>query len=1052
MSYFLIHSVFASAVRRGIFRFAFLLLAGAGFVHAAVPPRYSGWPTVRTWSESETGGSAYSRGITITPAGLIYVANNSGLLEYDGVSWRRIAGLTNRSVYAIASDRVGRVWYAAAGDFGFLAPGPDGQLASHPLEGQLPPAYREIGSVRVLVVQGDEVWFLAVSHNVIVRVDPAGVPHVLPLPEPCYSLFAAGGRVYAMGTAATYLATDETVTADEEATRLFAQQDIRSVSASWPAAEGGTWVMTIRGLRLWAGGSLRLVTSALTRRIASDRFAAGYPLGDGTVALGTEGHGIYIVKSTGETLAHYGENNNFGAEIGTVNGFTLDQENGLWVATMSGISRLQAGSPLALHGQADGLHGNVHAIVSHRGRLLFGTTQGLYEHNPETGRFSALKAGRTMTNALVSTEEGLMIGDRTVRVLHDDGSDETIDTPRWITTDLIRLPRDPDYIVGASEAGLRVYHRTEGHWKLAGTVASDGASTVLSNLVQDGAGWLWAARAHRQLVRLDWRQGVRLDLPPAPVAVAGLPDFADEQANTSLFLLGGQLEVASRLGLYRYDPGQDRFVAETRIDSLDTKAVSRDMFPLADGSIWMRQNDGDHRVGRARPDGPEHWKFSWEPYTGVESVVPFVTYLDQPSSTLWMGYEAVASYDLASPAPPHPPAIARLRQIFTTDRHLVWDGAGPLPAEPFKAQDNSLRFTFAAPSFQPNASGAGRTRYRTQLTGVDHDWSGWTTVPQREYSNLGPGRYTFHVQARDGGGQLGPDATYAFTVLPPWWRTWWAYMLDGIAVAILIGVIVRARTRQLRAQARRLEGIVAERTAQLAQQNVELGRLLQLELDEKIAARLAEERARLHMLRYQLNPHFLFNTLASISGAIPPGRSAARAMVDRLIDFCRLTLHRPDDSDWTTLAEELKLLRAYLDIEHSRWGDLLEIMIEAPAELDPVRLPHFLLLPLVENALKYGRATSPERVGIRISAGLEAEMLVLQVANTGEWIDPKDKKRVASLGVGLENLRERLARYYPRAHSFDMKPEAGWVIVTLRLAAGSEGVRRRQALAEKAVL
>ena len=104
--------------------------------------------------------------------------------------------------------------------------------------------------------------------------------------------------------------------------------------------------------------------------------------------------------------------------------------------------------------------------------------------------------------------------------------------------------------------------------------------------------------------------------------------------------------------------------------------------------------------------------------------------------------------------------------------------------------------------------------------------------------------------------------------------------------------------------------------------------------------------------------------------------------------------------------------------------------------LDREQLPHFLLLPLVENALKYGRATSPDRVGFRLAARRGGDgALVLEVANTGEWVEPTAVKNIPSLGIGLDNLRERLARYYPRSHELVISHAKGWVTVTLHLTA-----------------
>jgi hypothetical protein len=342
-----------------------------------------------------------------------------------------------------------------------------------------------------------------------------------------------------------------------------------------------------------------------------------------------------------------------------------------------------------------------------------------------------------------------------------------------------------------------------------------------------------------------------------------------------------------------------------------------------------------------------------------------------------------------------------------------------------------LRFDYVALRVQI----AGEVSYQTRLTGFERHWSGWTAERARGFTRLPAGAYRFEVRARDVDGVTSPVAAMAFSVRPPWWFTWWAWLGYTVAGAGLIVAWVRHHTRALRRRATELEAVVAARTAELARQNAELVRLNQLELDEKITARLAEEKARLEVLRYQLNPHFLFNTLASISAALPAGPAPARAMVERLADFCRLTLHRADERDWTTLGGEMKLLRAYLAIEQSRWGDLLEVEIVCDDALAGEHLPHFLLLPLLENALKYGRATSPDRVGLRLVVRRDeaAGELVLEVANTGEWVEPAAMKPGVSLGIGLENLRERLRRHYPRAHRLDIMRADGWVSVVLRI-------------------
>jgi LytS/YehU family sensor histidine kinase len=189
------------------------------------------------------------------------------------------------------------------------------------------------------------------------------------------------------------------------------------------------------------------------------------------------------------------------------------------------------------------------------------------------------------------------------------------------------------------------------------------------------------------------------------------------------------------------------------------------------------------------------------------------------------------------------------------------------------------------------------------------------------------------------------------------------------------------------------------------------------------------------MLRLQLEPHFLFNALASISGSLPPDAPKAREMIDGLAEFCRIGLLHTKNREWLTLAEELALLRAFLAVEAMRWGDSLVIEIECPEELGEEPIPSLLLLPLVENALKYGRATSTDQVGLRMVARADEAGLHIEVANTGRWVEPAEERMVPSLGVGLANVRARLASYYPLGHSIECRSADGWVTVALSIFA-----------------
>jgi hypothetical protein len=323
-------------------------------------------------------------------------------------------------------------------------------------------------------------------------------------------------------------------------------------------------------------------------------------------------------------------------------------------------------------------------------------------------------------------------------------------------------------------------------------------------------------------------------------------------------------------------------------------------------------------------------------------------------------------------------------------------------------------------------------------------WSEWSPKRQRTFTHLAPGAYRFEVLARDVDGHVSAPATLAFSVMPPWWRTGWAYSGYAAAFGLSLLGFAQLRTRALQKKNEQLEKIVATRTDDLRRQNGELARLHKLELDEKITARLAAEKAQLDVLRYQLNPHFLFNSLTSIRSQIPPTLGSARDTLDRLADFCRLTLTGRKAEERTTVGEEIAMLRAYLDIEQTRKGELLSVEFAVDGSLDGVLMPRLLLLPLVENALKYGQATSEDTLGLKISvqpgetltrsATTENESaLLFEIANTGRWVERGSLPGIPSTGIGHDNLRERLRRHYPEAHAFTHSVVDGWVRVRLEL-------------------
>jgi len=183
------------------------------------------------------------------------------------------------------------------------------------------------------------------------------------------------------------------------------------------------------------------------------------------------------------------------------------------------------------------------------------------------------------------------------------------------------------------------------------------------------------------------------------------------------------------------------------------------------------------------------------------------------------------------------------------------------------------------------------------------------------------------------------------------------------------------------------------------------------------SAAMAHE-AQLKMLRYQLNPHFLFNTLNAISTLILEKHTEpANRMVTRLSSFLRYSLDN-DPMQKITLEQEIAALKLYLDIEKVRFEDQLSMELDIGEEAAQALIPSLLLQPLVENAIKYGIAQAEEGGHLRIAAKVFAGDLLLELSDDGPGVELVDGLIPNANGVGLRNTQERLHELYGNKHSF----------------------------------
>jgi sensor histidine kinase YesM len=236
-------------------------------------------------------------------------------------------------------------------------------------------------------------------------------------------------------------------------------------------------------------------------------------------------------------------------------------------------------------------------------------------------------------------------------------------------------------------------------------------------------------------------------------------------------------------------------------------------------------------------------------------------------------------------------------------------------------------------------------------------------------------------------------------VFPTWDITHqqWIPRGAGSIVAVIIGTVTDQMSTYV--------GIIAIAHAYEFFERSRRAEIEKIELQQALAA------SELQMLKMQLRPHFLFNTLLGISTLVDSDQGAAKQMIMKLSQLLRITFEH-DSADLVSLGEEMKIITSYLAIEKMRLGDRLDVRMRIPVSLTGYLVPQLILQPLIENAIVHGVASARSGGWVEIQASKSGQRLELTISNS---VDERSQRRS---GVGLKNIKARLQYLYRQEAEF----------------------------------
>jgi signal transduction histidine kinase/CheY-like chemotaxis protein/HPt (histidine-containing phosphotransfer) domain-containing protein len=592
-----------------------------------------------------------------------------------------------------------------------------------------------------------------------------------------------------------------------------------------PLADGTFLAVTTSGLARLEGSKLTLLPGDCGQFIKDNIFTCATTIDDNTLAIGTLYGGVLLVDIQGNMLRVI--NRASGLPDPGINNLFLDREKSLWIMTNGGIARMDGSGTVTLFDDTNHLTGKlVRSIGAQNGRLYVAASAGVFVLQPRadarsSATFEPVQGLKLSYLALLPHATGLLnSGLYGIRLLRPDGTPKEIYNNPLDVWCLLESRQYPGRIYFADPNGVGWLVAMGDQWPPhPQQVALPERAT---SLAEDTLGNLWVGTYSKGALRITFNNDGAAPRVTHLAPGAVLPVGA---GTVRVGMLHHHVLLLTEAGILAHNPVNDTFYAVDVLQGLKKGLALSN--PDAAGDVWLAAEsplaDGTVRpvVGKLTLD--EHRRPSWHqlPINGLDRAgTPTVLYFQEEAPgqpVLWIGgTEALLRVRLDELREVEAPFSTLLRAGSTvapagkTGLPLVDAQAPRLPYA-----RNHLEFEFAATTYRD----AQYVRYQTQLAGFDRDWTPANAKNFREFTNLGEGAYTFKVRAANAEGRWSEPAEYTFFILPPWYRTPWAYTLLALAAAGGIYGGYRFRLSQVQARNRQLEALVRRRTEELARAN-----------------------------------------------------------------------------------------------------------------------------------------------------------------------------------------------------------------------------------------
>jgi ligand-binding sensor domain-containing protein/DNA-binding CsgD family transcriptional regulator len=768
-----------------------------------------GLPAIKNYRNTDYHAALGIWDICQNQRGLLYFANNDGLLTYDGAYWK-IYPLPNKAaIKSLAIDTKGRIFVGGQDEIGYFSPDAGGILQYHSLKEDLPREAQQFADVWNIIPVKDGVFFRTIESifywkdKKITTFDAPGGWQLLAQVDSL--LFAAdkskGLQVFRNGQWQPAVANPPS-----PALRITG-------IVAW--STDTLLVSTLKnGLYLLSGSTLIRKPTATDPLLTSNLITTIKKIEHDRYAIGTSTGGLFILDRNGEVIQRYSSGE--GLQSNNVLSVRADRESNLWLGLETGISFVHYNTSVK---QIRPVRDNqllCNAIRVYDQKLYVGTSNGLYSIRLEPaikdistikGNFSEVENTKGKVWSLTEIEGNLLMGhqdgaylvkdNRAIPVLTRQGVWGFVEIPgigERHAPDAGKVPvASRAEIIAGTYTGLLGITIENGELKEGQKI--NNLYESLPEIVVDSGFRVWASHPYRGVFKNPVSNATGMAMPYAHYGVKeGLPS----NLNNSVHIIQNKVMVATEKGVYEYDAASDRFIPSGFFQPVFHDTSVEDLTSDANGNIWFVSNQRVGVIDFSKTSGPTPYSVIYFPELTDQTVKGFAFIYPYDRENIFIGgnngvfHLNYSRYiqggnDLTV-------LLSTVKAIAEKDS-LIFGGYSGDPAAPILLPNhwNSFHFEYSSPFYAQQAN----VEFSYQLTGFDKEWSEWTTRTEKDYTNLSYGKYSFRVRARDNLGNVSAPVIYTFSVRPAWYQTTWAWLLYLFLFGWLVYLVRTAQQRRL---------------------------------------------------------------------------------------------------------------------------------------------------------------------------------------------------------------------------------------------------------------